>query len=141
VCPWIRFNKEIEEAKCDIILLSGGTDGGDKRTILHNAAMLADSKINCPVLAAGNRAAAGKVKSILDNKNEIVYISKNVLPSLDVVDVGPAQTIIREIFLAHILKAKGLDKAQERIGTIQRRRSQVGNLWTGSDARPTTARD
>jgi uncharacterized protein (TIGR01319 family) len=107
---------EIEEAKCDIILLSGGTDGGDKKTIIHNAEMLADSKISCPILVAGNRVAANKVKSILESKNKTVYISKNVLPSLDIVDVEPAQNIIRGIFLTHIIKAKGLEKAQEFIG-------------------------
>jgi uncharacterized protein (TIGR01319 family) len=109
---------EIEEAKCDIILLSGGTDGGDKHTIIHNAEMLAASKISCPILVAGNRVAANKVKSILENKNKIVYVSKNVLPSLDVVDVEPAQNIIRDIFISHIIKAKGLEKAQEFIGKI-----------------------
>jgi uncharacterized protein (TIGR01319 family) len=108
--------REIEEAKCDIILLSGGTDGGDKKTIIHNAEMLADSKISCPVLVAGNRVVANKVKSILENGDKIVYTSKNVLPSLDVVDVEPAQNIIRDIFISHIIKAKGLEKAQEFIG-------------------------
>jgi uncharacterized protein (TIGR01319 family) len=108
--------REIEQAKCDIILLSGGTDGGDKKTIIHNAEMLADSRIRCPILVAGNRTAANKVKSILENKDKIVYISGNVLPSLDVVDVEPAQNIIRDIFIAHIIKAKGLEKAQEFIG-------------------------
>ncbi len=107
---------EVEAAKCDIILLSGGTDGGDKKTILHNARMLANSKISCPVLVAGNRVAANRAKSILENKNKIAYISKNVLPSLDVVDVEPAQNIIRDIFLSHIVKSKGLEKAQEFIG-------------------------
>jgi uncharacterized protein (TIGR01319 family) len=107
---------QIEEAACDIILLSGGTDGGDKGTILHNAEMLADSHIQCPVLVAGNRAAASKVRTILERQGKVVYISKNVLPSLDVVDVAPAQEIIRDIFLAHIIKGKGLEKAQELIG-------------------------
>jgi uncharacterized protein (TIGR01319 family) len=108
--------KEIEAARCDIILLSGGTDGGDKNTILHNAEALAASDINCPILVAGNRVVANKVKAILENSNKIVYITQNVLPSLDVVDVEPAQNIIREIFLAHIIKAKGLEKAQGLIG-------------------------
>jgi uncharacterized protein (TIGR01319 family) len=107
---------EIEKSKCDIILLSGGTDGGDKKTILHNAEMLADSAIPCPILVAGNRTAANKVKSILENKGKTVYASRNVLPSLDVVDVEPAQNIIRDIFIAHIIKAKGLEKAQKFIG-------------------------
>ncbi len=108
--------KEIEDAKCDIILLSGGTDGGDKKTIVHNAHMLADSKIRCPVLLAGNRVVSKTARSVLESKGKIVYVSSNVLPSLDVVDVQPAQDIIRKIFLSHIVKAKGLEKAQESIG-------------------------
>ena len=107
---------EIDAANCDIILLSGGTDGGDKKVIIHNAKMLADSNINCPILFAGNRVTANKVKSILENKHKTVYTSKNVLPSLDVVDVEPAQKIIRDIFISHIIKAKGLEKAQEFVG-------------------------
>jgi uncharacterized protein (TIGR01319 family) len=133
--------KEIEEAKCDIILLSGGTDGGDKRTIIHNAELLANSKISCPVLVAGNRTAANKVRSILENKDKIVYISKNVLPSLDVVDVEPAQNIIRDIFLSHIIKAKGLEKAQEFIGksilpTPKASLLAAGLLAEGTDDEP-----
>ncbi len=111
-----KIVKEIERARCDIILLSGGTDGGDKKTIIHNAEILANSQISCPILVAGNRAAASKVKSVLENRNKIVYTSKNVLPTLDVVDVEPAQNIIRDIFISHIIKAKGLEKAQAMIG-------------------------
>jgi uncharacterized protein (TIGR01319 family) len=80
--------------------------------------MLAGSKITCPILVAGNRVAAHKAKSILQNKDKTVYISKNVLPSLDIVDTEPAQNIIRDIFLSHIIKAKGLEKVQEFTGKI-----------------------
>jgi len=133
--------KEIEELKCDIILLSGGTDGGDKKTILHNAAMLANSKISCPVIVAGNRLASNKAKSILESKNKIAFISKNVLPSLDVVDVEPAQKIIRDIFLTHIIKAKGLGKAQEFFGraiipTPKASLLAAGLLSEGTDNEP-----
>lgn len=108
--------EEIEEARCDIILLSGGTDGGDKKTIIHNAEMLANSNISCPILAAGNRVASNKVKSILEKKDKIVYTAKNVLPNLDVLDIEPAQKIIRDIFISHIIKAKGFEKAREFVG-------------------------
>jgi len=133
--------REIEEAKCDIILLSGGTDGGDKKTIIHNAEMLANSSISCPILVAGNRVAAHKTKSILENKGKIVYISKNVLPSLDVINVEPAQNIIRDIFLSHIIKAKGLERAQELIGksiipTPKASLLAAGLLAAGTESEP-----
>ena len=109
--------KEIADAECDIILLSGGTDGGDKKTIIHNAQMLADSHISCPVLVAGNRVVLNRVRTILEKKEKIVYTAENVLPDLETVNIEPAQKIIRNIFISHIIKAKGLEKAQEYIGS------------------------
>ncbi|MBN1321369.1 MAG: glutamate mutase L [Thermoleophilia bacterium] len=106
----------IEAAKCDIILLCGGTDGGDKKTITHNARMLAHSAVDCPILVAGNRAASDTVKEVLEKHGKKVYKASNVLPSLETVEVEPAQELIREIFIAHITHAKGLDKAADFIG-------------------------
>lgn len=107
---------EIETAQCDIVLLCGGTDGGDKKVILHNADMLAKSNIACPVLIAGNRVVTEKVEETLLQESKKVYATKNVLPNLETVEVEPAQKLIREIFIAHITKAKGLDKVQDFIG-------------------------
>ena len=106
----------IEAADCDIILLRGGTDGGDKKTITHNARMLAHSAVDCPILVAGNRVVADTVRQTLERQGKKVFRASNVLPSLDTVAVEPAQELIREIFIAHITKAKGLDKAADFIG-------------------------
>ena len=106
----------IEAAKCDIILLCGGTDGGDKKAITHNARMLAESSVSCPILVAGNRVAGDSVREVLEQHGKRVYRASNVLPTLDTVEVGPAQELIRDIFIAHITKAKGLDKAADFIG-------------------------
>ena len=107
----------IESQACDLVLLCGGTDGGDKNVILHNAQMLARSRIRCPVLVAGNRVAADRVRDTLEKGGKKAYVAKNVLPDLETVEVEPAQKLIREIFIAHITKAKGLDKAAAFIGT------------------------
>ena len=101
---------------CDIVLLCGGTDGGDKRVITHNARMLAQSGVECPILVAGNRVVADAVRETLESEGKRVYRAGNVLPTLDTVEVEPAQALIREIFIAHITHAKGLDKAAEFIG-------------------------
>ena len=108
--------REIESARCDIILLCGGTDGGDKKVITHNARMLARSDVACPILVAGNRVVNEPVKEILAKKGKKVYSAPNVLPRLDVVQVEPAQDLIRDIFIAHITHAKGLDRAGDFIG-------------------------
>ena len=104
---------EVAEMKCDIVLLCGGTDGGNKKVILSNAEVIANSTISCPVLVCGNRSVSQKVRSLLEAGGKKVFTCGNVLPTLENVDVGPAQKLIREIFIEHIIQAKGLDRAQE----------------------------
>ena len=104
--------REIEEKRCDIIMLCGGTDGGNKKVILHNADMLADSQIDCPVLICGNRVVSEQIGRIMEQAGKRTYITKNVLPAINEVDIEPAQSLIREIFIEHIIKAKGLEHAK-----------------------------
>ncbi len=109
---------KIEQVGCDIVLLSGGTDGGNKDVILHNARMLATSSLNVPFVVAGNRVVSGEVKSILESNAKYAEITENVLPELDRLNVEPARSCIRDIFMRRIIHAKGLDRAQEYIGDI-----------------------
>lgn len=105
--------REIEELRCDIIMLCGGTDGGNKAVILHNAKMLADSQVDCPILVCGNKVVTGQVKNLLEEAGKRVYTAPNVLPEVNRVDAAPAQQMIREIFIEHIVRAKGLDRAAD----------------------------
>jgi uncharacterized protein (TIGR01319 family) len=109
---------ELESASPDIILLSGGSDGGDKNVIVHNATMIAASRVTAPVVVAGNRVVASSVKQILEKNGKYVVVTNNVLPELDRLKVEPAQAVIREIFMKRITNAKGLNRAQEYIGDI-----------------------
>jgi uncharacterized protein (TIGR01319 family) len=47
--------RDVESLRPDMILLTGGTDGGDSATILHNARVLAESELAVPMVVAGNR--------------------------------------------------------------------------------------
>lgn len=107
---------EIESAGCDIILLTGGTDGGDKAVILHNARMLANSSLTCPIIVAGNQVVSAQVREILESKRKPVSVTRNVLPRLDAVEVEAAQGLIRELFIGRITEAKGLAGAQRFVG-------------------------
>ena len=109
---------EIEQSGCDILLLVGGTDGGNKDVILHNAKMLAASTLDIPFIVAGNRQASGKAQQILQEAGKYAVKCDNVLPELDKLNVEPVRTCIRDIFMDHIVHAKGLDKAEEFIGKI-----------------------
>jgi len=105
--------EELENKCCDIIMLCGGTDGGNKKVILHNADMLAGSQIECPILICGNRVVSECIFEKLERAGKRAYITKNVLPNVTQTDIEPAQNQIRETFIEHIIKAKGLDKAKD----------------------------
>ena len=107
---------EIDEINPDICLLTGGTDGGNKENIVFNANMLARSTRNFPIIIAGNRNCADTCKEILKEKQ--THVCENVMPRLDIPNVGPVQAKIREIFLEQIVKAKGLSNAEALVGDI-----------------------
>ncbi len=101
--------KEIELLRPDMILLTGGVDGGDAETILHNARLLARSKLSVSIVAAGNRAVADEVAGELKQHGKEVIVVDNVMPRAGKLAVEAAREAIREIFMARITHAKGLD--------------------------------
>ena len=108
--------EDIKEAKPDIFLLVGGTDGGNTECILHNAKMLAEMKPEFPIVIAGNRTAARQCERILAGCE--VYVCPNVMPKFGTLNAEPTQKQIREIFLTRIIQAKGLSKAAELLSDI-----------------------
>lgn len=109
---------EIEQLTPDIILLVGGTDGGNEEAIIHNAGMLARSNLKVPVVLAGNKACAHEVKCILESSGRYVKLAENVFPELNKLKVEPSRSAIREIFMERIVHAKGLDRAERFVGRI-----------------------
>ncbi|MFP4441697.1 MAG: glutamate mutase L [Spirochaetia bacterium] len=103
---------ELTALRPDIILLTGGTDGGDEDYVLHNSAMLAGSGTDAVILYAGNAKAAARVERNLSGKQ--VRVVSNVLPEINRINPGPAQDAIRRIFLQEIIKGKGLTDVQSR---------------------------
>ena len=109
---------EIEKLKPDIILLSGGTDGGNSSVILNNAQIIANISINTPVVIAGNKKAARKCEKILTESGKRVIVTENVMPEFNVLNIIPAQNAIREIFLERIIRAKGITQVEGLIEGI-----------------------
>ena len=93
----------------DMILLTGGVDGGDGDTILHNARLLARAPLAVPIVVAGNRAVADEVVAVLMQAGKEVRVVDNVMPRSGTLAVEAAREAIREIFMARITQAKGLD--------------------------------
>ncbi|MCX5917146.1 MAG: methylaspartate mutase accessory protein GlmL [Deltaproteobacteria bacterium] len=135
--------RELEELvglKPDILLLAGGTDGGNREVILDNARLLAASRIPCPVLIAGNKAAADEVQSILSAAGKITLLTDNVMPEVNVLNVEPVREMIRKVFIERIVESKGLKKVEEFVGgilmptpTAVLRAAQLLSQGTGSE--------
>lgn len=107
---------ELLAARPDLVLLTGGIDGGNKDVLLHNARALAQSALTVPVVVAGNRSAAASACAVLEGAGKIAVRTDNVLPELDRLVVEPARGAIRDLFMANIVKAKGLADAQAWLG-------------------------
>jgi uncharacterized protein (TIGR01319 family) len=102
--------KEIEKLSPEIILLCGGTEGGNSDWPIKNACAIAENEnIHTTLIYAGNSEIASDVKLILSNKKKECLIVKNILPDLDVLDVEPAGEAIRNVFMKRIVNIKGLD--------------------------------
>ena len=110
--------KALKEADIDIILLAGGTDGGNKECIIHNATKLAEAAIDVPIIVAGNKEANDDIEELFEEANMEYYIVDNVMPKLKKLNVTEAKHIIRKIFIEKIIEAKGIKKAEEKIGEI-----------------------
>lgn len=105
---------QLEERQPDIVLLAGGTDGGDSGYVLANAAALAASRLDCDIVYAGNRAVADEVAARLAGKR--LKVVSNLLPDFNEPDPDPARDAIRAIFLDAIVKGKGLDAIMDATG-------------------------
>lgn len=108
--------EEIDGICPDILLLTGGIDGGNKDCILHNAKKLSGCKSSFPILLAGNRSCAKECEALLSGRE--VYRCENVMPKIGSLNIAPVQEQIRSLFLKKIVHAKGLSQAQELISGI-----------------------
>jgi len=110
--------QRIRELRPDMILLSGGTDGGTKKHIVQLAELIAPAKpqprfgekYRMPVIYAGNTEAWPLVQETFDEDVELSQ-TDNVRPTLDVENLGPARDKIHDLFLEHVMAhAPGYDK-------------------------------
>jgi uncharacterized protein (TIGR01319 family) len=108
----------ITELAPDILLLAGGTDGGNTEVILGNARALAGAPIRCPIVVAGNRVAADEVQTVLAAAGKPVVNTENVMPEFGMLAIEPAREAIRQVFINRIVHAKGIDRAQSMFDKV-----------------------
>lgn len=110
--------EEIKNKKIDIILLAGGTDGGNSECVIYNAQMLASAGLTIPIIYAGNKSAIDEVEEIFKNSNCDYYLCDNVMPKVNALNLDSAKKKIREIFLKNIIEAKGIKKIEAEIDKV-----------------------
>ncbi|WP_328416775.1 glutamate mutase L [Micromonospora sp. NBC_00389] len=100
----------LRAARPDVVLLVGGTDGGDAETITHNATRLARARWRVPVVLAGNGEVRAEVTALLESAGVPVTAADNVLPRIGVLAPAPARAAIRAVFLRHVIGGKRLSR-------------------------------
>jgi len=122
----------IRELSPDMILLSGGTDGGTVSHVVELAEYIAAARprprlghgFRLPVIFAGNRDARPHVQETL-GPHTALDVTENIRPTLEEENLAPARAAIQELFLEHVMAhAPGYDKLMQ---------------WTDAPIMPTPA--
>jgi uncharacterized protein (TIGR01319 family) len=123
--------QRIRELRPDMILISGGTDGGTTEKVVQLAELIAPAKpqprfgseYEMPIIFAGNKMAADEVEATLQEDWIDLAVVENLRPKLEQENLGPARDKIHDVFLEHVMAhAPGYDMLME---------------WTDADIMPT----
>lgn len=116
--------ERIRSMRPDMILMSGGTDGGAVTHVVEMAEYVAaadprprfGSTYRLPLVYAGNKEAQGQVKKILGQKTAL-EITENIRPVLERENLAPARHKIHDLFLEHVMaQAPGYKNLIEMAG-------------------------
>ena len=102
----------LEEAQPEIVLFSGGTDGGQREQVLENAEAVCAARIESRIVVACNRDVASAVAGMVAPAERVTTVA-NVLPAIGRLDIEPARAAIHDAFIRHVIRGKGLSQAQE----------------------------
>lgn len=110
--------QRIRQLRPDMILLSGGIDGGTKTHVVEIAELVAAADprprlgigYRLPVIYAGNIDARPDIERCLEEKTDLSLVD-NLRPVLEVEKLGPAREKIHDLFLEHVMaQAPGYKK-------------------------------
>lgn len=116
--------ERIRSMRPDMILMSGGTDGGAVTHVVEMAEYVAAAEprprfgvtYKLPLIYAGNKDAQLQVKKILGEKTAL-EVTDNIRPVLEKENLAPARNKIHDLFLEHVMQqAPGYKKLIEMAG-------------------------
>lgn len=107
--PYQKIQR-IRHLRPDMILLSGGIDGGTTSHVVELAEIIAAANpkarlgvgYELPVLYAGNKEAQGMIKERLENRVAL-DIADNLRPTLEKENLMPTRQKIQHLFLEHVM--------------------------------------
>ena len=119
--------QRIRELRPDMVLLSGGTDGGNTTQVVQLAELVAPAKprprfgsaYQLPIIFAGNSEARGEIERVFGAADDEsggfdLSLVDNLRPTLEQENLGPARDRIHDVFLEHVMAhAPGYDKLIE----------------------------
>jgi len=102
--------RRLRQLRPDMILLSGGTDGGDVRRVTEMAEIIAAADprarlgagYELPVIYAGNQDAAPLVRDTLGGLTALSVVP-NLRPTLERENLKPARDAIHDLFMEHVM--------------------------------------
>lgn len=106
----------LRAAEPDVVLLVGGTDGGNAEVLEGDADALARAGWSGPVVVAGNVDSQPAVSSLLDASRTPYVLADNVVPRIGVLAPDSARRAIREMFLSHVIGGKHLSSRTDARG-------------------------
>ncbi|MDR3139915.1 MAG: glutamate mutase L [Treponema sp.] len=111
-----EYREEVlREIRPDIILLAGGTDGGDQDSPRENADIIIRVKSRAMVIVACNKDAQAAVAARLSEAGISHVRVPNIMPTIHELTIKPAREAIHAQFIKQIVKAKGLDDFQSML--------------------------
>ena len=102
--------RRIRSLRPDMILVAGGTDGGDKTHVIQLIELIkaADPKprlgvsYNLPLVFAGNKDVRPQAQDLL-GENFALEVVDNLRPVLEVENTEPARRAVHELFMEHVM--------------------------------------
>ena len=110
--------KRIRELRPDMVLLSGGVDGGTKSHVVELAEILSAANpkprlgndYKLPIIYAGNKEARKEINKTLVDKTDLKMVD-NIRPTLEVENLQPSRDKIHDLFMEHVMaQAPGYNK-------------------------------
>jgi uncharacterized protein (TIGR01319 family) len=110
--------QRIRHLRPDMMLLSGGVDGGTRKHVVEIAELIAAAEpkprlgigFKLPIIYAGNKDAVPSIGATLGEKMDLRFVA-NLRPVLEREVLGPAREEIHNLFMEHVMaQAPGYDK-------------------------------